>query len=259
MRVPMKLLLVAIMTCFLGTASGQVNTERLRRGDIEEGWHNSISFNLGYISGNSNFLNLRGNARSDFKIGNYYTFGVVNYQRGKEAGQIFLNKGFVHIRGIRMFTPVIGGEVFLQKEFNEFILLNDRNLAGGGIRTMLLSGAPTEETGIPIRLFLGIGFMWENEVLNTSPVTETNLLRSTNYISATWSGNEMMEFNLVSYYQVAVTQIQNYRILLDSRLAFNLSQTLSFQMGLNYRYDSEPPPGIKHYDLDLTNGIQFDF
>jgi len=259
MQKKMNALLIAMMVFSLGTASGQVNTERLRRGDIALGWHNSVSFNLGYVAGNSNFLKLNGGVRTDFKAGKYYTFGVVNYQRGREAGQLFLNKGFAHIRGIRSFTPVISGEIFLQKEFNEFILLNDRNLVGGGIRTRLLSGERPEAKGIPLQLFLGIGFMWENEVLNTSPITETNTPRSTNYISATWIGNEIMTFGLVGYYQVAVTRSNDFRVLLESHLGFQVTRTLTFQLALNYRYDNEPPPGIKNYDLEVTNGLQFDF
>lgn len=252
-------LMIAVVVLSLGTAWGQVNTERLRRGGITEGWHNSVSFDLGYVSGNSNFLKLNSGFRTDFKAGDYYTFGVVNFQRGREAGQIFLNKGFAHVRGSRAFTPVISGEVFLQKEFNDFILLNDRNLVGGGARLRLLSGATGEESGLPLQLYLGIGFMWENEVLDTTPLTETNLLRSTNYVSTTWTGNEVMTFGLVGYYQIAVSDGHDYRLLLDGSLGFQVTQTFTFRMVLNYRYDNEPPPGIKNYDLELSNGFQFDF
>jgi len=259
MRDKLHRLLFTVLVFSLGTAAGQVNTERLRRGNVTEGWHNSVSFDLGYVSGNSNFFKLNTGFRTDYKAGDYYTFGVVNYQRGREAAQVFLNKGFAHIRAMRALTPVISGEVFLQKEFNDFILLNDRNLAGGGARLRLLSESPQQKAGIPLQLFLGIGFMWENEVLNTSPLSETNLLRSTNYLSATWTGNEIMTFGLVGYYQIAVSDNRDYRLLLDGSLGFQVTQALTFRLVLNYRYDNEPPPGIKDYDLEMTNGLQFDF
>jgi len=184
---------------------------------------------------------------------------VIQYQRGNEDQEDFINKAFLHLRLIRRFDRRISGEFFGQKEFNDFILLKDRILIGGGIRVDLLSNDSGPGEDRPVRLFLGSGAMWENEEIDTDPVTETRFFRSTNYVSLAWRADERVTLNTVAYYQVRFRDIEDYRILLESGFGFDLTESFAFQAGLNLRFDSDPPDGVKRHDIDFRNGLRLSF
>ena len=125
-----------------------------------------------------------------------------------------------------------------------------------GLRTALVQSDSTEKK---LRLFLGNGAMWENEKLHTTPVSQTKIIRSTNYISFQMRLNNMINIIFVGYYQVNLERLQDYRILVESSLGFNLTKSLTFQTNFNLRFDNEPPATIKKYDLELTNGLKISF
>lgn len=45
----------------------------------------------------------------------------------------------------------------------------------------------------------------------------------------------------------------------DANMAVAMTQTISLTIGLNVRYDSAPPPGLKHTDTLFTTGIAMKF
>jgi putative salt-induced outer membrane protein YdiY len=238
------------------TILGQVNTETLRKSDLEKGFHNNIQFRLGLNAGNSEYLKLKSKFRLDYVADNYYTFGVIEYQRGLQADELFINKGFAHFRYINTFLKSIRWEIFTQKEFNDFIRLRDRNLAGMGLRKSFMF---MQKKHSHINLHLGVGFMWENEELDLDPVTETNIIRSTNYVSANWKIDDRLQLIHINYFQFDVENPSDFRLLAESTLHFSITKAFHFQTSLEFRYDSEPPLFIKKYDLELTNGVTFAF
>ncbi|MBN1351635.1 DUF481 domain-containing protein [candidate division KSB1 bacterium] len=237
----------------------QVNTENLRKNDLSHGFHTAIQFDVSAVSGNSEFSKLTGSARTDWISKRMYLFGVVKYQRGIQANKVFLNKGFIHIRSIHRVTRFLYIEEFIQKEFNDFILLIGRNLAGTGLRTALIRSEDALKKSGLMQLYLGNGFMWENEKINSRPIMSTDVFRSTNYLSFCLNLDPRVALRLVGYYQVRMINFNDYRILLESGLVFNLTKSLTFQTAIDLRYDNEPPKHIKRHDLELTNGIRITF
>jgi hypothetical protein len=149
-------------------------------------------------------------------------------------------------------------ETFGQKEFNDFIRLKDRNLIGGGVRISLLNRVPDEDEALS--LHIGIGGMFENEVENNdSGEIRTNLVRSTNYLSFRWKIKRDLAFGAIGYYQVALAEAADFRVLGDASLQFGITEALSFTAGLHLRYDNEPPPDVERHDLELKNGIVVTF
>ena len=234
----------------------QVNTEVLRRSDLAPGLHNIAQLDFGMVSGNSEFLRLKTSFRSDYVSKKYYSFGVIQYQRGTKSQKKFINKGFIHLRSIRRLSDNFSGEVFVQKEFDDFILLRDRQLIGLGLRTSIFQADSTNQK---VRLSLGNGAMWEKEKLSTTPISLTKIIRSTNYLSLQTRLNDLVNFNFVGYYQASLERWRDYRVLVQSSLGFNLTKSFMFQTNFNLRFDNEPPGSIKKCDLELTNGVKFSF
>ena len=221
-----------------GFASAQVNIfnpETMRQMELEPGWYNNVALNLTVHSGNTDLLTLKTRFRSDYLVGTYHTFVMANLQQGRKDGKSFIDKGLIHLRGVRSVSQIMAIETFVQKQFNDFILLQDRNLAGGGIRIAPLGGRAKSENDGAFKPYIGIGAMWENEVINESQAgqIETNILRSTNYVTGTWRIDERLTAAATSYYQFHPKSVSDFRILFEGNIGFRLTRKLAFNTRLN--------------------------
>ena len=172
-----------------------------------------------------------------------------------EVGEFFINKG----HGACAIIDVLNSASLLnplrKKQFNASIRLSDRNLAGGGIRFDLHPSSPK------FNLYLGIGAMWEHERIDdkTEGVITTRIVRSTNYINWTGRLNENITTSATGYYQLYLRRFQDYRILFEGSLTFQLTTKLAFPLRVNFRYDNEPPTGIRKHDVEIFNGLRYTF
>lgn len=233
----------------------QVNTEFLRKSDLKNGFHNSIATNIGINAGNSQFINLKGGFRTDFVHNDLYIFlnSSIEYKEGKSA--IISSKGFMHLRGNYSLSSFIDAEIFTQIEYDRFIKLNNRELFGTSLR---LEAIHIRDSILRFGLFFGIGAMFEHENYYDD-LLNTNLLRSTNYLSIYYMIRPELSFQAVTYLQFDVARFFDRRILSQGSLVINLFKGLKFTTNLIYRYDNNPLPEIKNYDLELNNGIIIEF
>lgn len=234
----------------------QVNTEKMRNYEADKGLTNSIGFGFGFLSGNSDQYRISTSYRLDWLTKKYYSFLIVNYERGESGGELFSDKGFIHARITRDITDHWIVETFTQKEFNKLISLNDRQLFGGGLRYEIRN-IDTSQTR-KYAFGLGSGFMYERE--STSDQRDKKvLIRSTSYLSIRWQLDERVTFLSTAYLQLAVRKRSDFRVLDESTLSFEINKTLSLLTSFNLRYDNEPPPAVKNYDIAVTNGINVRF
>lgn len=239
-------------------AIAQVNTEKLRT-ENKEGFSGNVSLGYGMAMGNSEYLSFTPSTRIDYTTEKYTSFIAASYNRKQselKKGSEFLmaHKGFAHVRSARKITPLLSWEVFGQWEFNEFINLERRILGGTGARINLLHSLGTPS----LRLFLGAGGMYEHEKYSADD--EKALLRSTNYVSFMWRFSELGLFQTTGYYQVAVKETENFRIISDSALKFKLASWMVFGISVSLRFDNVPATGVeKKYDLELNNDLTVEF
>jgi hypothetical protein len=234
----------------------QVNTETMRRDGMEPGMHHRIAAHLEFHSGNSDFLSTGASYRLDLLEGNLYSFLVASYDRRSSDKELSANEGFTHLRFIYTLDSLFRPEIFAQKEFNEFILLRDRNLIGGGLRLRPL--AIRDSSGSFI-LFVGIGGMYETEQVATTPEERTQLFRSTNYLSLQGRIGTSLHITVTGYYQIAPARTDDFRILTEGEMGIRLTDILSFVVSTRYRRDNLPPAGVKNYDFRVKNGLAVTF
>lgn len=229
--------------------------ETMKQMRLESGFYNSIALDLTYRAGNTDLFTARTRFRSDYLTETYHSFIFGSLQQGRKSGAFFINKGMAHARIIRGLTQHVLVESFVQKQFNESILLSDRNLVGGGVR---FTSHPRNSR---FNLYLGIGAMWEHERINDKErgnIT-TRIVRSTNYINWTGQLDERITTSATGYYQVYVRRFRDYRVLFEGSLTFRLTTKLTFPIRVNFRYDSEPPTGIRKHDVEIFNGLRYTF
>lgn len=235
----------------------QVNTESMRREWGGEGVHGQAGVNLALQQGNSPYLRLGLGARIDYLANPFYTFLVANWQRRTDAGALKQHDGFLHGRVVYTATPTVKVEGFAQKEFNDFIKLKDRNLLGAGVRFTL---AETNTDSFLLTVHCGIGAMYERELLDLQPTDERQrLIRSTNYLTVAWRVRKNFSVTTTTYYQPAFSSLRDFRVLSNLTGTFSISDLLNFNVALNYRYDHQPPPTVKPYDLTISNGVTVGF
>ena len=247
-----------LLFAFCLPLAAQVNIftgETMKQMQLDPGWYNSIALDLTYRTGNTDLLTTRGRFRSDYLSKRYHSFVFGSLQYGRRGGEFFINKGMAHARIIRRLNSHLLFESFAQKQFNASIRLSDRNLAGGGIRFDLHPSSPK------FNLYLGIGAMWEHERIDdkTEGVITTRIVRSTNYINWTGHLNENITTSATGYYQLHLRRFQDYRILFEGSLTFQLTTKLAFPLRVNFRYDNEPPTGIRKHDVEIFNGLRYTF
>ena len=238
--------------------AAQVNIftdETMRQLQLKPGWYNSVALDLTYREGNTSLLTTRTRFRTDYLAKRYHSFVFGSLQRGRKDDSFFTNKGMAHGRIIWRSTKHFLLESFAQKQFNESILLDDRNLIGGGVRLAL------QPSSSKFNVYVGIGAMWEHERINDKEHGDitTHLVRSTNYINWTWQLDERITTSATGYYQFHLRRFQDYRILFEGSITFRLTTKLAFPLRVNFRYDNEPPTGIRKHDVEIFNGLRYTF
>lgn len=252
------LLCIFIMGLSFNTRA-QVNTEKYRKQGISHGFYFSNAFLFGYAAGNSEYLSLKDLLRLDYVSPCFNAFLIGSFNQKKANEETIINKGFVHLRAVKPLDKVLTAEAFLQKEYNEFISLNDRNLVGAGLRIPIVNFFSADSIS-SWHIFTGLGVMYEQEVYNTEASDSTTLyFRSTNYISVNSKIDDKMAFNFVSYYQPYINDFSNFRIVMEAGLDFKIFKNLDFEVEFTYRYDNKPVTDVEKYDIYISNGLKLKF
>jgi len=243
---------------FLGLCFSQINTESMRNESLIDGIQNKITVNFTLEKADVEVVEFETKYRLDYAVNqNLTSFFIVNYKNGylksnEKINQI-VNKGFTHLRLTQILIPQIYGELFFQIGFNDFLSIKERKITGGGIR---IKG---KEKIKALKSFLGSGLMNEIEKYDDDENSNFNLIRSTNYLTLDFQILENITFTNTAYYQVDISNKNDYRILYNSGLNFKLIKNLHFSMVINYRYDNEPQHNINKQYVQISNGITYHF
>lgn len=252
-----------------GLIWGQINTESMRSTKQDSGLHLVIGGDLGLYTGNTKYINYKAKLRLDHKGGPIEGFLVGQYQLAEADEKKFIDKAFVHLRGMTNTDRWLEFEGFLQYEYNNFIDLPRRQLAGGGARIRIIDSSSDSKT---FASYLGAGVMYELEDIpaqtGEGPRSEADstwyaartLLRSTNYLVLRSKLGDGLSVNSTIYYQPAISDFRDYRILWDVMLKLRLTKQLALTNTINLRYDSLPPyTVIEKHDLELITGLVYEF
>jgi len=240
-----------------GIIIAQVNTESMRKEDAEEGFANTLGFEFGFEKSDQEVLEIAGEYRIDyFSPGGLHAFLIMNYENGyeKESDEknTIVNKGFGHLRMTKNIASNLFVELFTQTGFNDFLLMKDRKLYGSGLRYKVMDKEK-------INAFIGIGLMKEDEQYDLESDSMKSLYRSTNYLRWQLNIGENTVLNNTAYYQLDTSEPNDYRLLYDGDLDFELNEKLTFTFTLNYRYDNEPHGTLGKTYIQVNNGIEFSF
>ncbi|HEX5754593.1 MAG TPA: DUF481 domain-containing protein [Archangium sp.] len=173
------------------------------------------------------------------------------------AGTPFISQAFVHARWTGMWHERVGSDVFAQYQFNAFLLLRGRAVAGAGVRV--------EAVHTPVfMLWGGSGYMFEHELIRVLPgasdAPETVDHRWTNYLTARLAlfENRLLLQNTV-YFQPRLDDFSDWRFLEELEALARVTEGFALGATLSVTRDSAPPTGVRDTDLRLGSTVRFSF
>jgi len=253
-------LLTIILANQTNSATAQINTEKYRKYYSDEtGFLFNLYTSFSLKSGNTQYNAYKGSARIDYNGKKFDTFLVGDFEYKESNATKAVNQGFVHWRGITSIHKRTSWEIFLQRQYNEFIDLNARNVIGSGIKYRLLEFESTNDSTNTLDINISIGLMYETENYDLDGGTINQyFLRSTNFITFDWLKKKKFNITTVLYYQPAFTNYKNYRIAAEAGLEFAIAKSVHFIFALTYRYNNIPVTDVKKFDLSIENGIRIE-
>jgi len=250
-------LLTILMMGWMAGAHAIVNIESLRTGEPPQGYSGSMNLAVDGQSGNTEKLGINAGARLQWHRGAVTNFALLRYTYGETSGIQDTNKLFSHARHIRRVSEDTAYEGFIQAERNTFARLSFRGLMGGGVRLKLL-----ETPGVK-SLHLGLGGFFSRETLQErTGLTDggsQNIWRFSTYLNYLHRLNDQVRVLSTTYYQPAMDDFSDYRLLEEATLSVKMNDKLSLNLSLDLTHDSKPPQSVKKTDTTYSTGIEYSF
>ncbi len=245
-----RIVSVVLVVVLAGTVSAQVNMEDQRRSLSVNGISGDVKAAYALTLGNSELYVLGISPNAVWRLGKHQVFTVNELERVSSEDGSIINRGFSHLRYNFDLAPCFAFETFTQAQYDKSQDLVARYLAGAGLRVSFI-----RQEGL---LFaVGVAGMFEYEELSAGDIARP--VRSSNYVSVRLGEGNRLKLTATSYVQPAVSDWGDLRVLTEIELTVIIASDFSFTHSLSYRYDSEPPAGVKEYDLKLQNGLKLAF
>ena len=180
----------------------------------------------------------------------YFLLG--NYKLIDSEEKNLQNAWFLHGRFNYQFTQKLRFELFLQGQYNQLLVVEQRNLVGAGLRVKWVD--KERFTG-----YLGNSYMYEVEYSDQAGTTKYNHRNST-YFTLSYAP-KTGKFSVANtlYYQPLYRDLNDYRILEQFRLDIPLSGWLKIFTIYNYYFDSKTPLNTEEYTSNLNIGVGLSF
>lgn len=177
----------------------------------------------------------------------YFLLG--NYRLIDTGEENLQNAWFLHGRFNYKFNqlPLLRFESFIQGQYNQLLVVEQRNLIGAGLRVKWMD--KERFTG-----YAGNSYVYEVEYSERAGTTNYNHRNST-YLTLSYSA-ESLKFSVANtvYYQPLYTDLNDYRILEQFRMDIPLSGWFKVFILYNYYFDSRTPLNTKEYTSNLNFG-----
>lgn len=260
MRKQLTALILMIFLCAMHSSFAQVNTEKYRKHYTDgQGFLFNLKSTITIKAGNTEYTAYKGTGRLDHNGKSFDYFLVGSFEFKKTDQRNIENQGFAHLRGMWNFARRTNWEFFLQRQYDEFIDLNARNLAGTGLKYRIFESISPNDSSNTLEINISTGLMYEAESYDLETTTvDKYLWRSTNFVSFDWLIKEKLNLTGVVYYQPAFRDFQNFRIAAEAGFEFAVAKSLYFIFDMSYRFNNKPVTDVKKYDLTLENGIRFE-
>jgi len=216
------------------------------------GWSGSLGTTFSFTKNVQEVLNLNANAHVQYKTENGLYLFLADYNLLKGDQQELANNMFYHLRYNRRVNNWLRWEVFNQWQQNAVTGIRLRTLFGTGPRFKIHSSER-------FRLYAATAAMYEYEEEQMKPAVFHRDLRSSSYLSFSYTPNPVFEIVSTSFYQPLFNQLNDYRIMNQIALNIKLTRRLLVTTSWDYLYDAFPAGNNRGSNFTLTNGFTYTF
>ncbi len=248
----MKFSIITIFLLMSNIAIAQlvnIESKRMQTDSIRFVLKNDFSFkytnnNGKYISQFNNALSTQAKSKDLRKI--YFLLG--NYHLIRTANQDFRNSWFLHLRFNYKLTDLFRIESYIQGQNNELLDINERYLAGTGIRFKLIGREH-------LRMYLATAYLYEEEISDELDQQNFNH-RNSSYFSITASSpNDKIILINTAYFQPLFKDFNDYTFLDQLKIELKINKQIHvFGIG-SYYYDNITPRERAQYSTDIRFGF----
>ncbi|MGE4170502.1 MAG: DUF481 domain-containing protein [Candidatus Margulisiibacteriota bacterium] len=248
-----------ILVLFLGfgfysSVQAQVFILDLPGYPLNPGFNNQLNFNQNSQGGNTVLNDTQWSFRTDYVSTGNRVVVAWNSEYGVQSGAVYANKGTFGIRNVGSISGLFDLELMLSNQYNYPQQIQNRFMAGGGIRMILLG---TQDQAATVNLSLGLGALNENQTFVAGGTKQET--RLVNYLAWLWNINSNLTFNSSLQTLVNVTQFSDFRQNAVLKLTCQLTSNLALNSQFDYQYNSQPQSGVLPTDTHFSNGVTWTF
>ncbi|MAE58314.1 MAG: hypothetical protein CME69_05495 [Halobacteriovorax sp.] len=217
-----------------------INIENLRK-NSKQGFNTSGKLLFNQQTGNTDKILYSASTFNSYKKNGNELILIGTLRYGESFDRKDTEDGSLHLRYTYDLTKKHHIESYTQYQYNDFKALNSRKLIGLGYRL-------TSEY-----LNAGIGAFNERERLKTT--SDENATRGNIYLSSSLKSDTGFNFATIIYYQPALNDTGDKRLILDTGISQEITKRLSMIIEYHVIYDENPPPRIQTTDTSLMFGF----
>ncbi|MCX6074162.1 MAG: DUF481 domain-containing protein [Campylobacterales bacterium] len=220
------------------------------------GFSGTVGGALGSKSGNTNTDDYSLGVRLQYDEGvNYLTWGTFTYNYGKSNSIKNEDKLYTHLRFIHsLYDDNWCSEFFIQSEQDKFKNINNRSLAGAGVRWRIFNST---EMG---KGYIGVGALDEKIFYTQSEINPNeNNARLNSYLAYTKNFTEFSKLSYIGYYQPKLSDGSDYITSQNIELIVPIFEKLNLMITAFYLYDSHPAIGVKKEDVQYRTSFTWKF
>lgn len=231
-----------------------LNVESVRTNADTTGWYGELEFDLSLNHYNEDVFEFTNESNLSY-FSEDHAYMLLNKLKFVNLdGNSLISSGYVHLRSTFSRKEKLSPELFLQYQYNNNLGLNNRALAGAGIKYRFYRSNNWQAS-----ISTALMAEYEEWQLNDQASIENEFLKSTSNISLRGKLSETARFRLIGYYQARPDRFFKARSILESGLQMDLSKRVAVSINFVASYDAEPIIDIPNLTYELSNGFLIRF
>ena len=251
-----KSVLFCLLFLFLAVdvKSQLLNVERVRGDADTTGWHGDLGFDFSLSRYKDRVLKIANNTNTSYYSEKHSYLFLSSIELVNVDGSSLISSGYFHVRSELFRNNNLSPELFIQYQYNRNMGLENRVLAGGGLRYTFL-----DYDNLSGNIATGLMYELEEWKLGDEEAVENQYLKSTSNISVVGRINPQTSILLTGYYQARPRRFFRPRAILESQLNVRMSRYLSLSVSFSMMHDAEPIIDVPKLTYELKNGILINF
>ena len=237
----------------LGGQIVNIEDRRIKGTNDTTNWYGFVSIGATVAKIQDDIFQFNATGQLQYKQPKSLTLLLLDARSLRAGDQDFTRSGFAHLRYNRDLSQRLVWEAYGQIQANKLLLIEQRSLAGTGLRYRFFKSDDGRD-----RLYVGLAGLYEkNRFLEN--MGEASWWRVSSYLSLTlhpWEGVTLIG---TTYFQPQVDDWENYRFSSEWRLNTPLGKRLNFSSTFSYSVDQSLPETAPVSTYTWVNGLTYRF